>query len=104
MNFVFQILYLSVLFVNNYSMLVQLSNGRTVYMTVDEYLNLTHEEEQYLISINYGEIVSNPFFSQFSGRSRELDLDDEDDDPEYNITGDSLNDDLLDIPDENLDF
>lgn len=86
-------------------MLVQLTNGRTVYMTVDEYLNLTHDEEQFLISINYGEVVTNPFFSQFSGkRSRDLDLEEEEDDPEYDIIEDSAIDDFFDIPDDNIEF
>lgn len=85
-------------------MLVQLTNGRTVYMTVDEYLNMTHEEEQYLISINYGEVVTNPFFSQFSGRkSRDYDIEEEED-PELDIIEDSAIDDFFDIPDDNLEI
>lgn len=85
-------------------MLIQLTNGRTVYMTIDEYLNLTHDEEQYLISINYGEVVTNPFFSQYSGRkSKEIDIDEEDD-PELDYGEDSAIDDFFDIPDDNLEF
>lgn len=83
-------------------MLVQLTNGRTVYMTIDEYLNLTHDEEQYLISINYGEVVTNPFFSQFSGRRSEpeIDIDEEDDNPELDYGEDSAIDDFFEIPDD----
>jgi len=73
-------------------------------MTLDEYLNMTHEEEQYLISINYGEVVTNPFFSQFSGKKDREYEPDEEDDPELDITGDSAIDDFLDIPDENLEI
>lgn len=107
MKYFLRISYLSNLFVNNFVMLVQLTNGRTVYMTVDEYLNLTHEEEQYLISINYGEMVSDPFFSRFSKRIKECDdydLDITDDDIGLDTTEDSAIDDFFDLPDENFDF
>lgn len=77
-------------------MLYQLSNGRTVYLTVEEFLNLTHEEEQYLISIGYGEIVSDPFAASFVSKSSR-DYDEEDD---LDIPDDSCIDDIIDIPDE----
>lgn len=81
-------------------MLYQLTNGRTVYMTIEEFLGLTHEEEQYLISINYGEVVNNPFFGQFSGkRSR----DEEEDEDIESIENSNLYD-FLELPDENLEI
>lgn len=64
-------------------------------MTVEEFLNLTHEEEQYLISIGYGEIVSDPFSASFANRSSKYD------DDTLDIADDDSNlDDIIDIPDE----
>ena len=42
-------------------MLYQLANGKVVYLSIDEYLDLTDEDIQYLISLDYGEHVINPF-------------------------------------------
>ena len=39
----------------------QLPNGKVIYLTVEEYLDLTDEDIQYLISIDYGETIVNPF-------------------------------------------
>jgi hypothetical protein len=42
-------------------MLYQLPNGKVVHLTVEEYLDLTDEDVQYLMSIDYGEHVRDPF-------------------------------------------
>jgi hypothetical protein len=42
-------------------MLYQLPNGKVVHLTVEEYLNLTDEDIQYLMSIDYGEHIRDPF-------------------------------------------
>jgi hypothetical protein len=42
--------------------LYQLPNGKTILITIEEYLNLTDADVQYLVSINYGEVVRNPFY------------------------------------------
>lgn len=42
-------------------MYYQLPNGKVVSMTIEEYLNLTDEDIQYLMSIDYGEYVTDPF-------------------------------------------
>jgi len=39
----------------------QLSNGKTVYLTVEEYLDLTDADIQYLMSLDYGESILDPF-------------------------------------------
>jgi hypothetical protein len=39
----------------------QLPNGKTVYLTIEEYLDLTDADIQYLISLDYGESILNPF-------------------------------------------
>jgi hypothetical protein len=42
-------------------MLYQLPNGKVIYLTVDQYLDLTDLDIQYLMSIDYGEHLLNPF-------------------------------------------
>jgi hypothetical protein len=39
----------------------QLPTGKTVYLTLEEYLDLTDADIQYLVSIDYGEAHLNPF-------------------------------------------
>ena len=41
-------------------MLYNLPNGKTIYLTIEEYLNLTDDDIQYLISIKAGSSF-NPF-------------------------------------------
>lgn len=43
-------------------MLYSLPTGKVIELSVEQYLDLTDEELEYLISINYGEAVENPFF------------------------------------------
>lgn len=42
-------------------MLYQLPNGKVVHLSIEEYLDLTDEDIQYLMSIDYGEHIINPF-------------------------------------------
>ena len=42
-------------------MLYQLSNGKTIYLSVEDFLNLTDEDIQYLISTGQGSDPVNPF-------------------------------------------
>ena len=42
-------------------MLYQLPNGKVVHLTVEEYLDLTDLDIQYLMSIDYGEHIIDPF-------------------------------------------
>jgi len=42
-------------------MLYQLPNGKVVHLTIEEYLSLTDEDIQYLMSIDYGEHIRDPF-------------------------------------------
>lgn len=42
-------------------MLYQLPNGKVIYITIEQYLELTDEDIQYMMSINHGEHASNPF-------------------------------------------
>lgn len=43
-------------------MLYNLPTGKVIELSVEQYLELTDEELEYLISINYGESIENPFF------------------------------------------
>lgn len=60
-------------------MLYQLPNGRTVYLTVEEFLDLTKEEEQYLISIGYGEVITDPWYASHLSKGEIKNTDNEDD-------------------------
>lgn len=42
-------------------MLYQLPNGKVVNISLEEFLNLTDEDIQYLMSLDYGEHILNPF-------------------------------------------
>jgi hypothetical protein len=39
----------------------QLPNGKIIHLTVDQYLDLTDEDIEYMMSINYGEYARSPF-------------------------------------------
>jgi len=42
--------------------LYQLPNGKTIYLTIEEYLSLTDADVQYLISLNCGDALLDPFY------------------------------------------
>jgi hypothetical protein len=42
-------------------MLYQLPNGKVVHLSIEEYLDLTDEDVQYLMSLDFGEHIQNPF-------------------------------------------
>jgi len=44
-------------------MIYQLPTGKIVHLSLEEYLNLTNEDIQYLISTGLGESPNNPFYS-----------------------------------------
>ena len=44
-----------------YNMIYQLPNGKCVNISVEEYLNLTHEDIQFLMAGDYGDHIVNPF-------------------------------------------
>lgn len=51
--------------------LYSLPNGKSIYITVEEYLNLTDLDIQYLMSINYGESILDPFYGSAVERNSE---------------------------------
>lgn len=42
-------------------MLYQLPNGKVIHLTIEEFLDLSDADIQYLVSINYGETIIDPF-------------------------------------------
>lgn len=87
-------------------MLYQLPNGRTVYLTIEEYLNLSDSDIQFLVSNCYGQEILNPFHGSICGKDvpdKEYDFSylSEDDDEITNsfndISDDDPFDDIIDI-------
>ena len=39
----------------------QLPNGKVIYISIEEYLSLTDADIQYLVALDYGDTVNNPF-------------------------------------------
>jgi len=42
-------------------MIYQLKNGRCVNLTIEQYLYMTDADIEYMVSINYGSYIHNPF-------------------------------------------
>jgi len=54
-------------------MLYQLPNGKVIHLSIDEYLDLTDLDIQYLMSIDYGDTVIDPFSgSAINGNVKEI--------------------------------
>jgi hypothetical protein len=87
----------------------QLPNGKVVHLTTEEFLDLTDEDIQYLMSIDYGEHIRDPFTgSAISNNRKEKYYDFEfvptDDEEVNNIVSDDIPfDDIIDLS-ENLDM
>jgi len=90
-------------------MLYQLPNGKVINLSIEEYLDLTNEDIQYLISIDFGEHIRDPFKgSAVEKNTKETIYDFEflssDDEDINNITSDEDPfDDIVDLSD-NLDM
>ena len=42
-------------------MVYQLPNGKVIHLSIEEYLDLTDEDIQHLMALDYGEHIINPF-------------------------------------------
>ena len=98
-------------------MIYQLPNGKVIHLSVEEFLDLTDQDIQYMMSINAGDHVSSPFYNSAiknpGGRSSSPDYDNDIDyspDDEDKSHGDNpggeeiLLDEFPDFPDtERLD-
>ncbi len=89
-------------------MLYNLPNGKTIYITIEEYLNLTDQDIQDLVALNFGEYID-PYKKSLSDQSDlnkidpeliDIELfpieDIEDNDPDFNGL---YNDDFIDFSD-----
>lgn len=89
-------------------MLYQLPNGKVVHLTVEEYLELTDLDIQYLMSIDYGNFIIDPFSGSAVEKTNQKTYDFEfvnmDDAESYeNIPSDDIPfDDIIDLS-NNLD-
>ena len=85
--------------------LYQLPNGKSVYITVEEFLNLTDSEIQFLVSINYGESILDPFYGsavQQNSEEKYYDFDylpNDEDDIDNIASDDEPFDDIIDLSD-----
>lgn len=83
-------------------MYYQLQNGKVVYLSIDEYLELTDLDIQYLMSIDYGEYIIDPFTGSAVEKNNQKEYDFEfvslDDEEIGNISSDDDPfDDIIDI-------
>ncbi len=90
-------------------MLYQLPNGKVVHLSIEEYLDLTDEDVQYLMSIDYGEHIRDPFTGSAVDRNTrekyyDFDFLNQDDEDVNDIISDDIPfDDIIDLSD-NLDM
>ena len=82
-------------------MLVQLPNGKTVNMSIEQYLNLDEEDIQYMVSINCGSTASSPWCGSAVKKPGRIRISDEDDDPEVNK---GIPEEELDLDEDNKGF
>ena len=88
-----------------YKMLYQLPNGKVIYITIEQYLDLTDLDIQYFMSIDAGDYATNPFIDSAINKSvseKQYDFDYYvDDDNEINqvISDDIPFDDIIDLSD-----
>jgi hypothetical protein len=90
-------------------MLYQLPNGKVIHLTTEEFLDLTDEDIQYLMSIDYGEHIRDPFTGSAVDRNTrekyyDFDFLNQDDEDVNDIISDDIPfDDIIDLSD-NLDM
>jgi hypothetical protein len=87
-------------------MYYQLPNGKVVHISVEEYLNLKDRDVQYLLSINAGEYISNPWSGSSISKTEEPEIKEEEEE-EVNEVETYFEDyfpDDNDIPDEPFEF
>jgi hypothetical protein len=82
-------------------MLYQLPNGKVIYLSVEQYLELTDLDVQYLMSIDYGDHIVNPFTDSaidINTKEKYYDFDYlTDDESENIISDDEPFDDIIDL-------
>lgn len=87
-------------------MYYQLPNGKVVHISVEEYLNLKDRDVQYLLSINAGEYISNPWSGSSISKTEEPEVKEEEEEEvdEVETYFEDYFPDENDIPDEPFEF
>jgi hypothetical protein len=86
-------------------MLYQLPNGKVIHLSIEEYLDLTDEDIQYMMSLDFGEHIHNPFTGSAVDKNIKEKFYDfeflaEDDEEINNIISDDVPfDDIIDLSD-----
>jgi hypothetical protein len=82
-------------------MLYSLPNGKVIEISVEQYLEMDDEEFEFLLSINYGEPIEDPFFgSILEGKVTRFDPEDNFVPPVDKIVEDAVEPDIDYTPDE----
>jgi hypothetical protein len=90
-------------------MLYQLPNGKVIYISIEQFLELSDQDIQYMMSIDYGEYAPNPFTDSAiiqNTKEKHYDFDYLPDDENNNnepISDDEPFDDIIDLTDP-LDY
>jgi len=50
----------------------QLPNGKVINLTIEEYLNLTDDDIQFLIAYNYGDTITDPFTGSTLNKNKKI--------------------------------
>jgi len=67
-------------------MFYQLPNGKVIEMTVEQYLDMTDEELEYLIAYNYGDHLENPWIGSVLNKTDKEEISDEQPSNLMNVT------------------
>jgi hypothetical protein len=83
-------------------MLYQLPNGKVINLSIDQYLELTNEDIQYMMSIDFGDHIINPFSDSAitqNAKEKYYDFDYLSDDESFDdrISDDEPFDDIIDL-------
>jgi hypothetical protein len=78
-------------------MLYNLPTGKTIQLSVEQYLDMTDEEFEYLISINYGDNIQDPFYKSMIKEKPSAYKKDDDDDLK-------ICDQIIEELDESIDY
>ena len=66
---------------NDIIMIYQLPSGKTIELSLEQYLEMTDEDIEYIVAFDYGEEINNPFYGSTIEDTRkfiprdELDID-----------------------------
>lgn len=95
-------------------MLYQLPTGKTISISFEQFLELTDEDVQYLVSINYGDVILSPFHKSSIREKKQKTLPKDDDSIDYSEESEEvsssqqkfvpLDEEQYEIPDSEIEF